>query len=291
MANAPVATKLRLNDVTLAAADCVHPRLAARALEICLDKCDFGDAVLFSDEPIPGRFRSEQVEPIRSLDDYSRFCLREMPLRIKTGFVLVVQWDGYIVDAAVWTNGFLGYDYIGAPGYSDERSRKKPWIVGNGGFSLRSRRLLNALLSIPRVVGLAEDRAICEAFRPSLEREHGIRFAPQRLADRFAYQQGEPKRSTFGFHGLYNLQRVECDAEVKRVVGGLTRRELTEEHFFGLLHHCLNQGRVVLAKELYTLLRREQSAEAVQALMAARSGMPELAVREIGRLETRYKAS
>ncbi len=280
--------RLRLGDVTLCAADCLHPGLAARALEICLDRCDFADAVLYSDAAVSGRFRREAIDPLRSLDDYSRFCLKEMPRRVVTPFVLVVQWDGYIVDPAAWTSEFLRYDYIGAPGYSSEAARLKPWVVGNGGFSLRSRKLLDAIAMLPTVGGLAEDRAICEVFRADLEKGKGIRFAPEKLADRFCYQQRVPMRPTFGFHGLYNLPRVEDEAEVMRIVGGLTPGELTGEHFFVLLHHCLRDGRTSLASRLYALIRHGRSAVEMEALMARRSGMPELAAREIARLEALY---
>src|SRR5688572_12154025 len=90
------AKKLRLKDVTVAVADTIHPDLAARALEICLDRCEFADAVLFSNVAVPGRFRSEPIAPLRSLNDYTRFCLQELPVRIATGSVLLVQWDGYV---------------------------------------------------------------------------------------------------------------------------------------------------------------------------------------------------
>ena len=90
--------RLRLKDVTVCAADCVHPQLAARALEICLDKVDFGDAVLFADVPVPGRFRNEAIAPLRSAGDYSRFCIQDLPKRVASKFALVVQWDGYVVE-------------------------------------------------------------------------------------------------------------------------------------------------------------------------------------------------
>ena len=51
----------------------------ARALEICLDRCDFADAVLFSDTSVAGRFRCEKIDKLSPLADYSDFCLRGMP--------------------------------------------------------------------------------------------------------------------------------------------------------------------------------------------------------------------
>lgn len=275
---------ISLQEVTVCAADCLHPKLAARALEICLDRCDFGDAVLFTDAPVSGRFRTEAIQPIRSLDDYSRFCLKELAERIRTPFALVVQWDGYVVHPEAWTSGFLRYDYVGAPGYSSEAMRDRPWVVGNGGFSLRSRRLLEASAQLPGVKGMAEDYAICEAFRAGLERD-GIRFAPERLADRFAFQQRRPAQHTFGFHGLFNLPRVEDDAAVLEIVGALTPDELTQSHYFSLLHHCLLEKREALAAALYRRIRQGKTMDALKTLLARYSGNAEFAGREIDTLE------
>ncbi len=280
--------KLDLGDVTLVAADCVHPDLAARALEICLAKCAFADAILYSDTQVAGTFRCETIDPLRSADDYSRFCLAEIPRRTATPFVLIVQWDGYIVDANAWASGFRRHDYIGAVYHSDDPARRPPWVVGNGGFSLRSRKLLDVLPTLPNVVGLPEDRAICETFRTMLERDHGIRFAPERLAERFSFQQRPPARSTFGFHGLYNMPRVENDDTILRIVSAFSHREFEKLHFFALLHHALSLGRDALARDLYARLRQGRTADEVRALAAKMPGMPETAQAEIAGLAAEY---
>jgi hypothetical protein len=80
--------------------------------------------------------------------------------------------------------------------------------VGNGGFSLRSRKLLQALMDPAMVVRHPEDTCICHDNRQRLEDAHGIRFAPLSLATRFAYERVLPGGPTFGFHGLFNLHRV-----------------------------------------------------------------------------------
>ena len=86
---------------------------------------------------------------------------------------------------------------------------------GNGGFSLRSRRLLQAMRSEGFLrVEAPEDDVIARHNRPWLERAHGIRFAPADIADRFAYERGDPQRPTFGFHGLFNLWRHLDDTQV-----------------------------------------------------------------------------
>src|ERR1041385_6587322 len=207
--------RLRLNEVTIAAADCVRPDLAARALTISVGKCDFADAVLFSDVVVPGPFRCEAIAPLRSLADYTSFCMRQMPARISTRFVLIVQWDGYVVDPTAWRPEFTRYDYIGSVTLHVEPDGERKWIVGNGGFCLRSRRLLDVLPILPIVPGLPEDLIICHTFRTTLERDHGIRFAPEKVANRFSFEQRRTGEPTFGFHGLENLHRVESDEQVQ----------------------------------------------------------------------------
>jgi uncharacterized protein DUF5672 len=203
--------KLDLRDVTICAADCATPSLASRALCLSTALCDFGDAILFSDNPPPSdRFRSARIERLNSRDDYSRFILKDLARFIATPFVLIVQWDGYVVEACAWNPRFREYDLIGAkwPWYGDGMS------VGNGGFSLRSKRLLEAMSGdrCPFVPSVNEDEQICRLYRPRLVSEFGIRFAPESIADAFSYERTSPDAPTFGFHGLFSGRRAGLEA-------------------------------------------------------------------------------
>ena len=91
--------------------------------------------------------------------------------------------------------------------------------VGNGGFSLRSRRLLEALQDPRIALADAEDETICRTFRPLLEREYGIRFADESLADRFSFEAAYPVGRPFGFHGLFNFCRVVPPARARGAGG------------------------------------------------------------------------
>jgi hypothetical protein len=120
----------------------------------------------------------------------------------------VVQWDGFITDPTRWDPRFLEYDYIGAPWPDQDPA------VGNGGFSLRSRRLVDALAAMDTPEVHPEDHRICQLYRPQLEADFGIRFAPVELAARFSWETGEPPGPSFGFHAFFNFHRVLDEGEL-----------------------------------------------------------------------------
>jgi hypothetical protein len=200
--------KRGLPQVTLCAVDTRSPALAAQSLQRSMAGLEFAQVLLFTHgwEPasaLPG-IEVVPIAPIRSGADYSAFVLRELPGYVHTSHVLVTQWDGFVIDPAAWRDEFLVHDYIGAvwpeqpPGLS----------VGNGGFSLRSRRLLLAGMD-PRIRELhPEDQVLCRTQRRWLEHEHGVSFAPPELARHFAFENETPRQPTLGFHGPYNLPRV-----------------------------------------------------------------------------------
>lgn len=167
--------KPNLKDVTLVCVDCTKKSfLGERAMNKSLEQCDFGAVKLLSD-----RTKTLPIGTVSTMDEYSSFCIRELHKHFSTSHCLVVQHDGYVLNGAAWSDEFLKYDYIGAP-----------WggcnLVGNGGFSLRSKRLLEACSRIndhPH----PEDDFICRRHRQELEAQ-GLLFAPRALADRFAVE-------------------------------------------------------------------------------------------------------
>ncbi len=255
----------KLSDVAVVAADTLAPHLAARALDLCMERCDFGDAILFSDTAVSGRFRHVAIPPLKSRDDYSRFCIEDMPRLTEAPFVLVVQWDGYVVDAAMWSSVFRKFDYVGAPLYRPNGDV----LVGNGGFSLRSRRLLDALPELPPwPTGAPEDAIICMINRETLERDFGVSFAPVPIASRFSYEVRHLGRPTFGFHGPPNFWRHESDTEIVRLYESLPPAALTNFNSFGLMVNCLQHDRAELAVKLYRRALTATTAEDFAAEMA-----------------------
>jgi hypothetical protein len=205
----------------------------------------FADVLLLSDQPPPAdepRIEWRHIEPIRSRADYSRFMLRDLARHIVTPHALCVQWDGYILDGRAWDPAFLDFDYIGAPWpqFSDG------YNVGNGGFSLRSRRLLEACTSLPFDGELAEDLLICRLYRRQLEKR-GFRFAPEVIARRFSFERNPPTGDEFGFHGSFNLVRFAPPEAVLQLFRTLEPEVLARSERHELFRWALARGRWKLA--------------------------------------------
>lgn len=151
--------------------------------------------VIFDDQP----FKQIKIDRFRSVEDYNDFIFKKIADYISTSHLLVIQWDGYVIDASAWTDEFLQYDYIGAPWtYTDGRN------VGNGGFSLRSRRL-HQILQLPEFEFTSpEDEKICRYYRQTLEKRYEIKFAPEHIAHKFSFEMHRPLQRTFGFHNHFH---------------------------------------------------------------------------------------
>ena len=127
-----------LSDVTICSADSLMPHLALMAIEKSLKQCNFARAILFTDKDIKHKKEIEliRIKKLNSVEDYSRFILKELHKYITTKFILIVQWDGYVLDGKKWDNSFYNYDLIGAK-WSWHRDSYK---VGNGGEHERKNR-------------------------------------------------------------------------------------------------------------------------------------------------------
>jgi hypothetical protein len=121
--------------------------------------------------------------------------------------------------------------------------------VGNGGFSLRSRRVLEASRELPLDPPLIEDVIICRRCRPDLERQ-GIRFAPEAVASRFSYERMPPRGDEFGFHGSFNLVRLLPADQALRLIRSLEPELLARSERWELLGWALRRGRFAFALEM-----------------------------------------
>lgn len=208
-------TLLNLTDVTLVCVDTVNPDLALRAMRRCQASAQFARSLLFTNRPIQASgIEIIQVDGVDDIAAYSRFVLKGLAPHINSSHALLVQWDGFIIHPSMWRDTFLSYDYIGA---TWPASSQTPEMVGNGGFSLRSKKLLQALQDIQFDEYHPEDEQLARVHRPELE-AMGICFAPVDVADQFAYEFKAPKQQTFGFHGFSHFPDFMANGELAAFV-------------------------------------------------------------------------
>lgn len=228
--------RLELKDVTVCAAASTNVEATIRALEASIAQVRFARALLFTDiDPAQAGIAYSpdiavvRIDPIRSSREYSEFLLQRLPDHIETDHCLIVQWDGHVIDAARWCDEFLDYDYIGAswPQFDDGHD------VGNGGFSLRSLRLMRACRDPDFETHHPEDVAIARTNRNWLEGQ-GMRFAPSHLADLFAAERAGDPDVAFGYHGVFLMPSVLGAERFWRIYRSLDDRA-TVRHDFGRL--------------------------------------------------------
>lgn len=190
--------------VTLFGADINQARLQ-KAANICTEWIKFGDIVTLNPQ-------------LHSKEAYSKFIIEEAYKHIKTSHVLIFQHDGYVNNFMAWDNDWLQYDYIGAPWYYNDGM-----AVGNGGFSLRSKRLME-ILATDKVVKKfhPEDDVICRKYRKYLENQYEIKFAPIEVAEKFSFegymQPAKFLSNQFGMHGTNPRRIVRTDTGDKFVI-------------------------------------------------------------------------
>ncbi|CAH1905146.1 conserved hypothetical protein [Candidatus Nitrotoga sp. HW29] len=268
--------------ITLCCVDCINHDLAIKALKKSKERGVF-DRVLFltdRDFTLPG-IETIEIPPIRSRQEYSTFVLHELHHYIDSDFVLLIQWDGYIINPNAWTNEFLNFDYIGAVwGHHKDGFR-----VGNGGFSLRSRKLLLATRALPLNEELAEDELIGRKYRPLLEGQYQVRFAPESEAEKFSFETTYPACQPFGFHGLFNMWMVLAPNEVEELIHSLPSNIINSIQFFrlGINYRDLRQFRFAEAIFKRILENNPEHSDA-RSQLAAMTSFP--ASKSISRNET-----
>jgi hypothetical protein len=252
---------MNLKDITICSIDCVTPDMAAEAINISSRKISFGDAILFSNKVISGQFRSVEIPNINSREEYSKFVIESLIDYVDTQFVLIVQWDGYVTAPHSWEPSFLDYDYIGArwPWHKDGLS------VGNGGFSLRSKKLMQEFLGLKADIdySLNEDEIICRAFRSELEKKN-ITFASVEIADKFSYERELPDIETFGFHGFFNMWRHCDDSRMMDLVANLGSGTYLSIEYLELMITYLQQKKFSVYKNMYTHLIKQLGSSNIQ---------------------------
>ena len=192
--------KLHLPNVTLITVNCDKIESGIAAMEASIKDIDFAE-VKFLTSANTDYKHAVQIPHINTIQEYSRFMVKDLTNYVNTDFVIIIQSDGYVKNPAGWLPEFLNYDYIGATWWYNDRHN-----VGNGGFSLRSKRLLDILASDRSIIKThPEDDVICRRYGRYLQRRHGINFAPDKVAKKFSIEGFRQRDKTysgqFGFHG------------------------------------------------------------------------------------------
>lgn len=191
-------------------ADSIHAQHVVPVMEHCKTLINFGAVKLLTSQDINYQ-HVVKIKPLTSLNDYSAFCLVDLYKHVDTEHMLVIQHDGWVLHPQHWNPDWLGLDYLGPLFMQYE-------IVASGGFSFRSRKLMEAVASMCHPWNGAnswnamdgknfwahEDGVISFDMRSSLE-ARGMRFCSNEQAMDFAYG-GNPRqgpRPPFGFHGFW----------------------------------------------------------------------------------------
>ncbi len=185
-------------------------------------------------QSLPEHIQWMQTGPLNHYQ-YSMFCMYALQHYIETGYCLIVQDDGWVLNGNNFTDVYYEYDYVGAPCHLGLQGDKaypsfswtkldNPIVIQNGGFSLRSRKFLQA----PSRYGIIHKQASAAPFwnedvqltgllRSALEAK-GVRFAPKHVAKQFAVEYLGPD-----FHNDLDFDKlVGHHAESRKLIGRKT---------------------------------------------------------------------
>jgi len=215
-----------MNNLTIVAVTTAQHALTGRAIEQAVQVTGASNVLVLSDQDIYPGAKWIPIEPI-TMQEYNKIVFNGLDEYIETDYYMIVQYDGMPTDAEFWDDDFLKYDYIGAVW---------PWLpdgqnVGNGGFSIRSRKLALACRDLefaPEALAqdrYAEDVNICRYYRSQLESQ-GIVFAPSDLARKFSAELPGGKFDTYGFHGTLCLPYYLSDSHMSFYIANMTEQML-----------------------------------------------------------------
>jgi len=210
---------IRLPDVTLMAVSSIKIPETILALQKSMEGIEFGDIRLITHqkpENLPLNIRYGYCDQIDNIHKYNEFMFLNAWEYFDTEFVLIQQYDSWIINSDYWQKEWLYVDYLGSPwkylldAYichaTGEHVR-----VGNGGFSLRSSQLMRT----PNKMGWnirseqgydSEDGNFAVYWRKEML-EQGIKYGLVGQAAHFAFENNVPENlhisKFFGFHKNY----------------------------------------------------------------------------------------
>lgn len=197
---------IELPTVTLVAPSSVKIEENIKALIYSCKHIKFGAVKLIThEEPeyLPSFITFSKCKKM-DYNGFSDFAYKDFWKHIDTEHCLYVHHDGYVLNPSLWSDDFLKYDYIGAPwpNHPNYYNRFGKWEpVGNGGFSLRSRRLLKLPTDLNLPVAYPCDMGYGNYHKDVFE-SCGMKYPDIHTAAKFsteAYIHGVSINS-FGFH-------------------------------------------------------------------------------------------
>lgn len=190
-------------------------------------------ALLISPAPpqeLPPDIQWKRCFPL-NYQQYSVFCIHSLHAYIETDFCLIVQDDSWVLNGANFHSHYYDYDYVGAPAHAgmvgDIFHIQWSWLdkpgaleVQNGGFSLRSKKLLEApslygitYIPFPQEPFCNEDVQLT-AFRRTALEAVGCKFAPLDVAKHFSVEYQGP-----GFHDNLDFSKlVGCHGPTRKLL-------------------------------------------------------------------------
>tara|TARA_Y100000389_G_scaffold204456_1_gene257118 strand:+ start:3197 stop:3850 length:654 start_codon:yes stop_codon:yes gene_type:complete len=210
---------LNLKNVTLVCVTSVNVDRAIKALNYSKKGINFHSTILFTDKDVNSKGILTTKIPTLNYIDYSRFIVYELHKFISTDYVLIIQDDGFVINPEAWNDEFFKYDYIGAPfpvpNQNDKVSYRDPFNnlvrVGNGGFSLRSKKILSLATKLDLewkpYFGFWNEDGFFAVHNKHRYEEEGCIFAPVSVAVNFSIESSIPESAgitPFGFHGKNN---------------------------------------------------------------------------------------
>lgn len=205
---------IELKNVTLVCVTSVKIEENVKALTKSMDGINYGSVKFISDvcpDNLPNNVEYVKCDKL-SYDGFSEYTFLKLWKDIETTHCLLVHHDGFVVRPDLWSDEFLNFDYVAAPWPYSETSYITDYSehvdVGNGGFCLRTKRMLE----LPTQLGLKlehrqgfynDDGNFCVYHRKTFL-ENGIRYAPKEIAAKFSTEIAIPglSQESFGFHSF-----------------------------------------------------------------------------------------
>lgn len=223
---------LKLPDVTLVMVETRTHELARLTGLHCVKQIEFAEVLVHTDKPhlldIPGA--RYIVIPDFNGNQFANYSYFDAYKTVQTSHVLFLEHDAGVCDVNKWQPEFMEVDYVGAPWwYTDGLN------VGNGGFSLRSMRLIRFLSKERAMFPANTDNKLCRDYRRAIEKAGGFKWAEEELAHNFSVEQCQPVGSPmpfFGYHRSHHWPDILSREDLIERTRALMRAPENGPHYY-----------------------------------------------------------